>query len=121
MAAIAVLVALNEMDDGMYPAHWVFDTWEELNWMFVEGVRDEVRRLVKLLGKESPSMDELEKAAWVPQGPNNEPTFQYPDAFNMEDPKGRMGKRVGVPKSYQTYTIFHTKSPSKFEMSKASN
>ena len=79
MSALDELCRLHESNASKYTFEFIRGTFEELWWAWIEELKDQLRKVKKLLNKDRPRKDDLKLAALAP-GPDGETfcTFQTP-------------------------------------------
>ena len=70
-----------------WPIQVVCEVWEELHWRFVEELKDELRKIKKLSGRESMTLQDLKFYALMPDEEGN-PALSLPRTFDLHHPAG---------------------------------
>ena len=81
------LIDLHERQPHRYPCEWVWDVREELWWRWVEELKEEFRRLFRLLSTEAPSREEIRWAALAPDA-SGQANLRLPTAFQLGEAEG---------------------------------
>ncbi|CAE7233656.1 unnamed protein product [Symbiodinium sp. CCMP2592] len=85
-AAALHLTKLGEEHSYAWPAHVIFDVWEELWARFFEELREVDRDLRRLMREESPTFDRMKFVATAPNA-EGRPWLRLPGTFRLEDPR----------------------------------
>ena len=70
-----------------WPLQVLCDVWEELHWRFIEELKEELRKIKKLAGRESMTLQDLKFYALMPNE-QGEPPLQLPRTFDLKNPDG---------------------------------
>eukprot|EP00971_Amphidinium_carterae_P043437 854826-Amphidinium_carterae.2 len=93
LAALDNLCRKHETDEHKYPLDFLRGAWEELNWRWVEELKEELRKCRKILGKEKMRRDELEFVALSPTS-LGQAFVTYPQVFDLDATNGYFQKIV---------------------------
>ena len=85
-AAALHLTKLGEEHSYAWPAHVIFDVWEELWSRFFEELREVDRELRRLMREESPTFDRMKFVATAPNY-EGQPWLRLPGTFRLDDPR----------------------------------
>ncbi|CAE7248885.1 unnamed protein product [Symbiodinium sp. CCMP2592] len=85
-AAALHLTKLGEEHSYAWPAHVIFDVWEELWARFFEELREVDRDLRRLMREESPTFDRMKFVATA-HNAEGRPWLRLPGTFRLEDPR----------------------------------
>ena len=70
-----------------WPMQVVCEVWEELHWRFVEELTDELRKIKKISGRESMTLQDLKFYALMPDE-EGQPALSLPRTFDLHHPDG---------------------------------
>ena len=70
-----------------WPLQVVTEVWEELHWRFIEELKNELRKIKAMAGRETMTLQDLKFYALMPDE-NGVPPLQLPRTFDLEYPDG---------------------------------
>ena len=80
------LEQLHEQNHHEWPREEVWDLWEELTWRWWEELKQGYRELLRKMGQENVTRNDLRWYALAP-GPDGQARFGHPTAWDLEDPQ----------------------------------
>ena len=83
--ALEELCRVHENNPNKYPFEFARSAFEELWWAWIEEIKDELRKVKKLLNKDRLRKEELKMAALTPTE-HGTTFFSFPDTWNLRDP-----------------------------------
>lgn len=81
LKALDQLVKAHEADPEAWPESYCFSLWEELKAAWVEELREERRKLCKILNTDQPRKEDLKFVALAPGS-----GFRFPNTFRLDEP-----------------------------------
>ena len=81
LKALDQLERAHEADPEAWPESYCFSLWEELKAAWVEELREERRKLCKILNTDQPRKEDLKFVALAPGS-----GFRFPNTFRLDDP-----------------------------------
>ena len=81
LRALDQLEKAHEADPEAWPESYCFSLWEELKAAWVEELREERRKLCKMLNTDQPRKEDLKFVALAPSS-----GFRFPNTFKLDDP-----------------------------------
>lgn len=81
LKALDQLEKAHEADPEAWPESYCFSLWEELKAAWVEELREERRKLCKILNTDQPRKEDLKFVALAPGS-----GFRFPNTFRLDDP-----------------------------------
>ncbi|CAK9076517.1 unnamed protein product [Durusdinium trenchii] len=70
-----------------WPLQVLLDVWEELHWRFLEELKEELRKIKRLAGRESMTLNDLKFYALMPDEEGRAP-LELPQTFDLRRPDG---------------------------------
>ena len=70
-----------------WPLQVLLDVWEELHWRFLEELKEELRKIKRLSGRESMTLQDLKFYALMPDE-EGRPPLNLPQTFDLRRPDG---------------------------------
>ena len=70
-----------------WPLQVLLDVWEELHWRFLEELKEELRKIKRLSGRESMTLQDLKFYALMPDE-EGRPPLNLPQTFDLRRPEG---------------------------------
>ena len=70
-----------------WPLQVLLDVWEELHWRFLEELKEELRKIKRLAGRESMTLSDLKFYALMPDEEGRAP-LELPQTFDLRRPDG---------------------------------
>ena len=81
LRALDQLEKAHDADPEAWPESYCFSLWEELKAAWVEELREERRKLCKMLNTDQPRKEDLKFVALAPSS-----GFRFPNTFKLDDP-----------------------------------
>ena len=76
-----------------WPLQVLCEVWEELHWRFCEELKEELRKIKKLAGRETMTLQDLKFYALMPDSEGN-PPLKLPNTFDLKNPGGWFATEV---------------------------
>ena len=76
-----------------WPLQVLCEVWEELHWRFCEELKAELRKIKKLAGRETMTLQDLKFYALMPDSDGQAP-LQLPNTFDLKNPNGWFATEV---------------------------